>query len=313
MVKTLFDGTVPPILIRECFQLLKKSDKKKFKWMTEATEGLANIDSDEEDELHLEIDNITAEQELAQEAHNREDHWEKTGARIFNQLALNIVNTEMAYMLLHHILCHAFPMGKRPPADPLLLPRDIARGLVSLRVVTRKVNLDKCFEEAHSCMKAFRLLLTPQGRRENKDQASGVIRFSTLLAASSTFRSAILDMEVDRLLCLLMQSKLAHFFDEDEARMLLHHSRRETKARKDIMHNDNAQDDRKFLTVVIQCELLVIRPLDEDEIGRGKCTIRGCYFGAWKALNQPDGVPEAEQEMPFKEGGNGVNNCIIKV
>lgn len=122
-------------------------------------------------------------------------------------------------MLLHHILCHALPVGKRPPADPLLLPRDIARGLVSLRVATHKFNLDKCFEEAHNCLKAFRLLQTPIERRENKDQASGVVRFSSLVAASSTFRSAILDMDVDRILCLIMQSKLAHVFNEDEARV----------------------------------------------------------------------------------------------
>jgi len=312
MVKTIFDSTVPPTVVRECFQLLKKADKKKFKWMTEATEGLANISSDEEDELHRELDSITTEQELAQEAHTREDHWQKTGAKIFNQLALNIVNTEVAYMLLHHILCHALPMGKKPPADPLLLPRDIARGLVVAKVGTRKVNLDKCFEEAHNCIKSFRLLQTPIERRENKDKAGGMVRFSTLVAASPTFRNAILEMDVDRKLCLLMQSKLSRIFNEDQARILLRNSRRETKAHNEVLHNDNFDYDRKFLTVIIEGEVTVIRTLDEDEIGRGKCTTRGCYFGAWKALNQPDGVPENEQELPFKEGGNGVNNCLIK-
>ena len=122
-------------------------------------------------------------------------------------------------MLLHHILCHALPVGNRPPADPLLLPRDIARGLVSLRVATRKFNLDKCFEEAHSCLKAFRLLQTPIQRRDNKDKASGVVRFSVLCAASKTFRNAILDMDVDKILCLVMRSKLAHVFNEDETRV----------------------------------------------------------------------------------------------
>ena len=77
--------------------------------------------------------------------------------------------------------------------------------------------------------------------------------------------------------------------------MLLHHSRRETRAPKETLHNDNANDERKFLTIVLDGEVLVLRTLDEDEIGRGKCTTRGCYFGGWKALNQPNGVPEAEQ------------------
>ena len=90
---------------------------------------------------------------------------------------------------------------------------------MSLRVATRKFNLDKCFEEAHSCLKAFRLLQTPIQRRDNKDKASGVVRFSVLCAASKTFRNAILDMDVDKILCLVMRSKLAHVFNEDETRV----------------------------------------------------------------------------------------------
>lgn len=57
--------------------------------------------------------------------------------------------------------------------------------------------------------------------------------------------------------------------------VLLHHSRRETRAPKETLHNENAIDERKFLTIVLEGEVLVVRTLDEDEIGRGKCTTRG--------------------------------------
>ena len=50
LIKTLFDSTVPPVAIRNCFRQLRKSDKKQFRWMTEAIEGF--LDSDVEEALH---------------------------------------------------------------------------------------------------------------------------------------------------------------------------------------------------------------------------------------------------------------------
>ncbi len=38
----------------------------------------------------------------------------------------------------------------------------------------------------------------------------------------------------------------------------------------------------------------------------------GCYFGAYKALVYPLGVPDSEKETSVKEGGSGINNCVIK-
>jgi hypothetical protein len=72
--------------------MLKKSNKKGFTWMTEATEGF--FDSDEEDALHCEIDRITANQD-AQEARFcvKEDWWEREAARLFNSLSLQVVNS----------------------------------------------------------------------------------------------------------------------------------------------------------------------------------------------------------------------------
>lgn len=67
--------------------------------MTEATEGF--LDSDEEDALHSEIDSITSHQ-VDLEANN-EDYCEKRAARLFNQLALHIVDMEKSYLLLHNI------------------------------------------------------------------------------------------------------------------------------------------------------------------------------------------------------------------
>ena len=309
LVKTLFDSTVPPTCIRECFQMLKKSDKNQFQWMTEATEGF--LDSDEEDELHAEVDSISSVHEQELELHS-EDWWSKAGAKMFNQLALNIVNAEQAYKLLYFILSNEQPIGIRPDADPMLAVAAIARSLVQLKTNTRQLDLDKCVAEVHGCIKPFRLLLTPKGRRENKDEPAGVVRFSTLVAASPTFRNAILSMEVDRTLCLAMKSKLAEVFNEEQTRALLVHARRETKLAGERMHHDNEVDDHKYLSVIISGEVLVIRTLDEDELSRGKCTIHGCFFGAWKALNQPNGVPELEKETPLKDGGSGVNNCVIK-
>ncbi len=38
----------------------------------------------------------------------------------------------------------------------------------------------------------------------------------------------------------------------------------------------------------------------------------GCYFGANRALSQPNGISNSEKETPVKEGGTGVNNIVIK-
>jgi hypothetical protein len=221
-----------------------------------------------------------------------------------------------------------------------LSTHQIARSLVVLRTATRHIDLDKVVEETHGWIKPFRLLLSPKERRENKDEPSGVVRLTTLVAGSVAFREAVLKMDVDRTLCLLMKSKLHEIFNEDQARQLLVNARREIKMAKETLHNDNngkfltltiAQyvcpssmsvstdwtqappvDEHRYLTVIVEGEVLVIRTLDEDEISRGKCTIRGNFFGAWKGLKQPNGLPEAERETPIKEGGTGVNNCVIK-
>ena len=174
------------------------------------------------------------------------------------------------------------------------------------------LQLDACVAEVHAQYKPFRLLLTPLERRANKDEISGELRFSSLIAASKQFRSAIHTMHVDRTLTAVMKSQLAKFFNEEEARNLLgENSRCEKKKNKDLLHDDSKWADQKFLTLVIAGEVLVVRTLDEEEIGMGKCSV-GCFFGAWKNLNPQDDVPESEKETPIKEGGTGVNNCIIK-
>jgi len=261
LFKTLFDSTVPPKIIREAFQLLKKSDKKRFIWMTEATEGF--LDSDEEDALHKEVDRITEVQEYALEHFSTEDWWSKKAARLFNQLALHITQAEQAYMLLFNVLSLGLPMGVITEADPKITPEHIAKSLVSLKTATRNIDLDKVVEEAHACIKPFRLLLTPKGRRENKDEATGEIRMSTLIASSSTFRNAILEMDVDKTLCLVMKSKLSEIFDEAQVRVFIRNSRRETVPKAHVLHDDNKVDDHKYMTLIVSGEVVVVRTLDE--------------------------------------------------
>ena len=156
-----------------------------------------------------------------------------------------------------------------------------------MRTATRNIDLDKVVDETHAWIKPFRLLLSPKERRENKDEPSGVIRLTTLVAGSATFREAILRMDVDRTLCLLMKSKLHEIFNEEQARQLLVNARRETKAAKEKLHDDNSTDEHRYLTVIVEGEVLVVRTLDEDEISRGKCTIHGNFFGAWKVRLHP--------------------------
>ena len=69
-------------------------------------------------------------------------------------------------------------------------------------------------------------------------------------------------------------------------------------------------EDHKYLIVVLSGSVTVIRTLDDVEIGRGKCTV-GCYFGAHNTLRERTQLSEDEKELPVKEGGNGVNNCVI--
>ncbi len=166
LVKTLFDSTVPSAKIRECSRMVRKSDKKTFRLMTEATEGF--LDSDEEDALHAEIDNIHLQAEL--EEGKSEEWWERQAARQFNQIALNIVNTEHAFLLFHEIMTSGFTPNLKPDSDPLLATEHIARSLVVLRTETRRMNLDQIVQDTHSCIKPFRLLLSPKERRENKGE-----------------------------------------------------------------------------------------------------------------------------------------------
>lgn len=92
--------------------------------------------------------------------------------------------------------------------------------------------------------------------------------------------------------------------------MLLVNSRLETKSTNDVLFNQS-DAEHKFLTLVISGDINVTRTLDDVEIGRGKCTV-GCYFGVYKALGLNNIPPDAEPETPVKEGGTGVNNCVIK-
>ena len=308
LLKTLFESTIPPIKIRECSRMLRKSDRSRFQRMTEMTEGM--IDSDTEEALHAEIDSIT---QAVDKIEGREDGWfQKTGARVFNQLALHIVEVEHAFKILHQVLCTFLPKGFRHEADPMVSMDNLARALVVLQAKTRQVDLDKIVEDVHEQMKAFRLLVTPKERRADKDKPSGRPRFSKMIAASSVFRDAILTMDVDQTLCKLMKSKMCGYINEELGRLLLTHARSETKKAGDVLHNDGNVADHRYLTLVLTGEVLVVRTLDDVEIGRSKCSV-GCYFGAFKALQVLDGIviPEEEQEVPFKEGGSGVNSCII--
>ena len=306
--KTLFVSTAPPALIRECYAIMRKSSKKEATSLAAESAGI--LDSDEEEALHREVDNISKTQE--NEDGQYEGWWEKNAAKLFNQLSLNVVHLEQTLMLLHHIFCCGLAQGQKPEPDPLLTTNHVARGLVALHTPTKDLDVDACVAEVHAQYKPFRLLLTPLERRANKDEISGELRFSSLIAASKQFRSAIHTMHVDRTLTAVMKSQLAKFFNEEEARNLLgENSRCEKKKNKDLLHDDSKWADQKFLTLVIAGEVLVVRTLDEEEIGMGKCSV-GCFFGAWKNLNPQDDVPESEKETPIKEGGTGVNNCIIK-
>ena len=199
--------------------MLKKSDKKRFIWMTEATEGF--LDSDEEDALHKEIDGITDFMEV-QATQISEMWWEKQAARMFNNLALHITEMEQSYKLLHQILCASLPGHTRPDADPMLHMENVARALVSVSGSIHSMDLDKVVDEVHACIKPFKLLQTPKERRANKDEPSGQLRFSTLVAASTTFRDSILTMQVDSTLCDLMKSNLSSIFSEEQGRYHLH-------------------------------------------------------------------------------------------
>ena len=313
LVRTLFDFTIPPFALQDCFEMLKKRDKKRFLWMTEAAEGF--LDSDEEDALHGEVDGMNRFQDNLDQKRS-EMWWEKHAARLFNQLALTIVDVESSFKLLHQILIASLPQNLRPDADPLLVMETLSRALVALRTNTSQLDLDKMVEEVHLAIKPFRLLLTPKERRANKDEPSGQVRFSTLVAASSAFKDAILNMDVNKTLCDLMKSRLSYFFNEAQADILLLNSRRVTFKEKDRLFNLNAPRDvgHKYLTLVFSGEITVIRTLDDVEISRGKCTV-GCFFGSFTALeNNLDfkELSEEEKETHVKEGGNGVNNCVMK-
>jgi hypothetical protein len=146
-----------------------------------------------------------------------------------------------------------------------------------MRANIHKLDLDKAVEQVHTCIKPLRLLLAPKARRANTDKISGKVRFSTLVAASSIFRHAVLSMEVDRTLCLFCKSSLSQIFREDHARLLLPHSRLESKLDREVLFNNN-EHDQKYFILVISGEIAISRTLDDVEIGRGKCTVYLAYF-----------------------------------
>ena len=311
LLKTLFDSTIPPLTIRDCTRMLKKVDKRRFMSMTEATEGF--LDTDDEEELHFEIDSIAYYlEEIESKRRGVDLYWEKHAAKLFNQLALHIVEVEQAFKILHQIMCASMSSQEQPDADPMLSLENVARGLVVMQASSDNLDLDKCVQEVHTCLKPFKLLQTPKARRANKDEASGELRFSSLVAASSTFRHAVQSMQVDEILCYVMKSKLHEFFTEDEARLLLVKARLENAKNNQnlFLSRDKTLADYKFFTIILSGEVIVIRTLDDVEIGRGKCTV-SCFFGAFKTFEGKEIRPE-EQEAPVKEGGTGVNNVIIK-
>ena len=311
LLKTLFDSTIPHSSIRECTRMLKKLDSKTLKSMPAAMDSV--LDSDEENDLHDEIDCMTFFIENMESKANVDLWWERQAAKLFNQLALQIVEIERAVKLLHQIFCASLPAMQRPDADPILGLENLSRGLVTMQSNIEAVDLDECIAEVHACLKPFKLLMAPKERAASKDEATGQVRFSTLVAASSTFRRSILTMKIDNNLCHLMKSKVSEFFDESQARLLMENASFETLQEKAELFRSRGKDraDFKIVTIVLSGEVNVFRTLDDIEIGHGKCTV-GCFFGGFKALEQRADRLHEEPELPVKEGGDGVNDCVIQ-
>eukprot|EP00960_Hanusia_phi_P067912 766727-Hanusia_phi.AAC.9 len=211
------------------------------------------LDSDEEMALYDELDQLLEAQERTFKQGVR---WEKLSASIFRRIALRIVENEVSFGIFVRLF-------DRSSKDPLVGRSDLTRALESLGA-PHGLDLDDIYMEVEKS-EGESSQSQPHSEEVSYHLHHKVYPLSTLVANSAKLRKMIIELEVDDVLCLLMNSSLSQVFSEETAKSILSKSFIRS-FNEDQLILKGKTDKNKHLIVVLSGEILPSWE-KEEEIG----------------------------------------------
>lgn len=236
---------------------------------------IGTMNSDEEDELYEEIERISHAQERAIEM---DIDWEYESARLWNSAAMQVVMIEQAYEILFQILTPPALRDKYP--DPEIPLEHIALALVKLGVKSDNIDLDCILEESQKGVNHLGWVV-PEGHYNWKGKG---VRFSALIAASKSFRKAILHLNVSEPLCRFTSSKVSNIFSAAQARSLVEGCKIVQKWPGDIIFDQIQNPRPRLWSLLLDGEIQISKMEGDLEKEVHFTRNEGLVFGAFAAL-----------------------------
>ena len=268
---------MPMELVKSCWReilSLNDLDKNvpKETWVAEK-----QIDTEEEDELYAEVEAINNAQELVQES-GLDTQLECV--RLWNSAALKVDQVEKAYRILYDVFSPPDARGKE--ADPKVPLENIAHGLLILGVdaYQLQVYLDRILDEVAEGTKHLQSLVPCNWFEWN---ANG-IRVSALIAASSSFRKALIEIPILEVLCKFQSFPVSHLFKENEQRLILEDCKIISKQTHEVLYDEHKSGhSSRHWYMLIEGQIQVSRVQNEGELASCIAS-EGVIFGAYWSL-----------------------------
>jgi flagellar biosynthesis/type III secretory pathway chaperone len=277
LIQRLYEANVPLGLVKSCLRDIHSladldQNVPKETWVAEA-----QMDTEEEDELYEEIDSINQAQERAQELNL---DIELESARLWNSAALKVVEAEKAYQILYHFLSPSGTRGRE--SDPEASLVNIAQSLLILGVDSYLVHvyMDRIIDEVAKGTEHLQALVPCDWYKWN---GKG-IRMSALIAASRSFRQALIEMPILEPLCKFKRFPVSHLFEESELRLILEDCKIVSKNKDEVLYDQyqGGQWSRHWY-MVIEGQVKVVRMQNEVELASCQAS-EGIIFGAHSSL-----------------------------
>ena len=279
LIQRLYEANVPLVLVKSCLRDIHSladldQNVPKETWVAEG-----HVDTEEEDELYDEVDSINQAQERAQEL---DLDLELEGARLWNSAALKVVDAEKAYRILYDVLSPSGVRGRE--SDPEAPLENIAQGLLLLGVDSYHVHvyMDRIIDEVAKGTEHLKALVPCDWYKWN---GKG-IRMSALIAASRSFRQALIEMPILEPLCKLKRFPVSHLFEESELRLILEDCKIVSKKRDEVLYDQyKAGQWSRHWYMVIEGQVKVSRMQNEVELASCQAS-EGIIFGAHSTLQE---------------------------
>jgi hypothetical protein len=279
LIQRLYEANVPLVLVKSCLRDIHSladldQNVPKETWVAEG-----HVDTEEEDELYEEVDSINQAQERAQEL---DLDLELEGARLWNSAALKVVEAEKAYRILYDVLSPSGARGRE--SDPEVPLENIAQGLLKMGVDSYHVHvyMDRIIDEVVKGTEHLKALVPCDWYKWNDNG----IRMSALIAASRSFRQALIEMPILEPLCKFKRFPVSHLFEESELRLILEDCKLVSKKQDEVLYDQyKAGQWSRHWYMVIEGQVKVSRMQNEVELASCQAS-EGIIFGAHSTLQE---------------------------